>query len=886
MRTKGQVMHMKRKERGSAKNYVTRKRALQKLQISLPVFRKLCIIKGIYPREPKRKFKGNNKTYYHVKDIKILARDALMDQAREYHAHQKKVKKALGRKDKTWAEQIKNERPRFKMDRVLKERYPCFGDALRDLNDALNMIHLFATLPSFKVAARRARNCRRLVREFQSFIASTKSLRKVFVSIKGIYYQASVFGYPITWLEPYHFSQRVPSEVDIKAMKTFAELYETLCRFVNYKLYSMAGLKYPPPLDETLDAQGCGLLCINNVFEDPDEEEDPDLPPEDPTKKLFDGLVFFLGRETPTYSLEFVLLSCGARVAWDGPGSPYKITDDRITHQVVDRPLKERLLTRTYVQPQWVYDCVNAGVRLPVGTYIPGAKLPPHVSPFEDPSSTYVPKQVEWLRRQQQAARGVLVNQEDPDELLDAAESDEESGDEEMPPAVAAALAEAGGAESGEEESEAEMDAESDDDDEGEEEEEEDALEAGVPDAPRVSVDSIGLALARSVARYLLSPPSTPVGNAVNTKGDHRPHLARVADFLANPSAETAPSTLETAALHSIPMRPVQRVGELLKTKEGCAVLGALLRPQVAHLPRERVPAGLPPMVSASDQMRLRRHILNCVAPIDGAPSEELLFSGHASRLVKLCIHTDARFASALHGRIDESYAHLAATPAAFVLTALYDTCPAAAAALHALVTDGTVESTQGPGPALLCRTASKASAQGEPKGEGEEEENPYDDEEEEDDADDDDDTCSDSSSDNGEESDLDPDDGYLDTTSEDDDDDDEEEEEEEEDEEDEEEEDEEDEEVVDIDDPHAWLGDLSDFPVVDKAAASKPARAQQAKRKAAKARTPSPSDEAQIKSQGSSTEWTRKDLERSLERLLRSDTETSPTAERRGERF
>lgn len=86
-------------KRGERTQYLTRSKAIRKLQLSLKDFRRLCILKGVYPREPKRKFEGSNKTYYHVKDIKILMHDKLLQKFRELKAHAKKYHKLIAKKE-------------------------------------------------------------------------------------------------------------------------------------------------------------------------------------------------------------------------------------------------------------------------------------------------------------------------------------------------------------------------------------------------------------------------------------------------------------------------------------------------------------------------------------------------------------------------------------------------------------------------------------------------------------------------------------------------------------------------------------------------------------------------------------------------------------------
>jgi len=115
-------------------------------------------------------------------------------------------------------------------------------------------------------------------------------------------------------------------------------------------------------------------------------------------ENLFGEFRFFLQREVDREQLTFVIRSCGGEVSWDrnlGPGSTYQELDDRITHQIVDRgahPTKARVVSRCYLQPQWVFDCVNARRLLPPEKYFPGVQLPPHLSPFvEEAPGEYVP---------------------------------------------------------------------------------------------------------------------------------------------------------------------------------------------------------------------------------------------------------------------------------------------------------------------------------------------------------------------------------------------------------------------------------------------------------------------------------------------------------------
>ena len=529
----------KKGKSGVVTMYMSRTKAVKKLQITLRDFRRLCILKGIFPRVPEKKMpEGQGKTYYHIKDISFLQHEPLLVKFREFKSFMKKLRRQAGRQDIEAARKIDDKTPQLRLDHLVRERYPSFLDALRDLDDALCMVHLFVALPNDRgVKKDSTQMSLRLTREWQAYVTRTHALRKVFVSVKGIYYQAEIQGQPITWLVPHKFTQHMPRDVDYRIMMTFMSFFEVLLKFVHFKLYHQLGMRYPPAIDAASDARGGHLEALKLVQagdvaggssaagddagdaaaaggaagmivdgaeeeeqeeqeeeeekavklgkkflktlptakdedeeeeeeEDEDEDEDEDGKNGDGAKAmedvgggggggkaaggkaaggayadpaldglddaeeafkddaqlqelaaaerrrtvfatLFKGLRFLVGREAPKESLEFVITSFGGEFFSAGAGAKGPANASTITHEIVDRPalLGARVPSREYVQPQWVFDSINARMLLPTSRYAVGAKLPPHLSPFVDNEREgYTPAYSKEIAEQQEAA--------------------------------------------------------------------------------------------------------------------------------------------------------------------------------------------------------------------------------------------------------------------------------------------------------------------------------------------------------------------------------------------------------------------------------------------------------------------------------------------------
>ncbi|XP_054007073.1 pescadillo homolog [Hylaeus anthracinus] len=477
------VIGKKKYQAGEGAQFMSRKAALKKLQLSLNDFRRLCILKGIYPREPrnrKRAQKGEPgiKTLYHKKDIQFLLHEPIIWKLRDYKIFNKKVAKAKALRDFSNMKRYLNNHPTLKLDHIVKERYPTFIDALRDLDDCLTLCFLFSTFPSLRHVPRdQSLLCRRLSIEFLHAVIAAKALRKVFVSIKGYYYQAEIKGQSITWIVPHHFcfEPQAKNDVDFKIMSIFVEFYITLLGFVNYRLYHTLNLYYPPKLatsehneksladEDTYVSERISALNIQLNSLDPSVQnaEDEDLEMDQFTnegdvtkleearievekvkklKTLFKGLKVFLNREVPREPLVFVLRCFGAEVSWDKLlfiGATFDESDETITHQIVDRPsMDKQYISRYYIQPQWVFDSVNARELLPVEKYLMGCILPPHLSPFSDSrhDEAYIPPE-----ERSTTDPGFKLNDEDSesDEVAEEDEANEEDSKEALDKEVA-----------------------------------------------------------------------------------------------------------------------------------------------------------------------------------------------------------------------------------------------------------------------------------------------------------------------------------------------------------------------------------------------------------------------------------------------------------------
>jgi pescadillo protein len=137
--------------------------------------------------------------------------------------------------------------------------------------------------------------------------------------------------------------------VDFKVMLTFLDFYETLIGFVNFKLFEEVASAHPPCLLIACCQIGIKYPLAPKALESRPVIAADKLPPT-ARPQIFQGFKFFLSRETPKFSLRFLILSHGGDAIVEAEADPNAAAgaqpgqlqeqDETITHQIVDRPAK------------------------------------------------------------------------------------------------------------------------------------------------------------------------------------------------------------------------------------------------------------------------------------------------------------------------------------------------------------------------------------------------------------------------------------------------------------------------------------------------------------------------------------------------------------------
>jgi len=249
-------------------------------------------------------------------------------------------------------------------------------------------------------------------------------------------------------------------------MGTFLEFYMSLIKFVNFKLQSDCKVNFKDLdlFDEQGNIKSQKFLPlqkkVRSMFSKDEQQpfqvseefkETPEMKEiskkmeqQQRQRNLYKNFKFFLNREAPIYSLQFLILSFGGDFTLDN------LDDKSVTHHVLDRPLTEaqkqefKKKNRELVQPQWVVDSLNATHILPTKAYFPGVAPPPHMSPFvDDKKEGYMPERAreilrlkgEELSEDEDMEPQVPVNKETEKEkeVIADSSSDDESDLEDVP---------------------------------------------------------------------------------------------------------------------------------------------------------------------------------------------------------------------------------------------------------------------------------------------------------------------------------------------------------------------------------------------------------------------------------------------------------------------
>lgn len=348
--------------------YVSRKAALQRLNISEKQFDRLTVLFGIYPvvADTKNCYDKVDGWYYKIDDIRKIF------YSETYEILNKNVKKETKREHFLRFQQLdrasKIIMDEFNLVDLIKQKYDSLGKSIDDLGNTLRNLYVIDLLSVDDV--------KNEIEMFEKFVIERKLLNRAFMSKNGVYFSIDIENIIVCWMIPYsgvNLNELVEEKLEVQTPKPtlnidfldFGSLSEEESESEEAKdpndpnKFDISLLRYASPLLKIhlkLCLHKLGLLySIESCKND----------------GIFKDMVFHIDIKSIHHHLVFGILSCG--------GSIGDIIDTKfVISETVDQIDPEKV----YVQPQYIFDCINNKTVLPTAPYIVGKSLPTHVSPF------------------------------------------------------------------------------------------------------------------------------------------------------------------------------------------------------------------------------------------------------------------------------------------------------------------------------------------------------------------------------------------------------------------------------------------------------------------------------------------------------------------------
>lgn len=320
-------------------NYISRKKAAEKLKISIDDFQELCLITNLKAKEAKKKQKYDNEdtVFYKLEDIQKLLDNNAYDILLKRNRMERIKKNYIKRRQLEKAENLKTVNYDYKS--LIKEKYKNFNESVIGLNESINILYFYNNIIQENVNTIDCirENISEVLNKFKEFVKKNQILQKVFQSTKGIYYLIKINNIEIFWLEPYKTS------VDIQELDLFEIIHLTkFCYYhVEFSLFKLNTIKIE--------------YNIQNIFNN--------------TK-------FYLHDENEP--IKFLIEYTGGEIIDNSTNADFYITFKDISNFNLETK---------YVQPQFIYDCFNQLKKLNYKDYIVGKKLPEQICPFKKDNS-------------------------------------------------------------------------------------------------------------------------------------------------------------------------------------------------------------------------------------------------------------------------------------------------------------------------------------------------------------------------------------------------------------------------------------------------------------------------------------------------------------------